>query len=169
MHFFAHTKARLRGVSARMDGLVGVFRTLASQHAEGIALARRITRDPDRREDEWPALERLLLAHERAEQRVVYAVLHEHDGVRELAEQHEVEATALEEHLSLIDDTFIGSDLWAARLAALIARLTAHAHEEEVEFFPQAIAAIGVEMAKSLDREYEDAYARHVECSPRQA
>lgn len=153
------TKRRLRGVGARMDGLVGVFRTLAEQHAEILALAGRIGRDADKREPMWPTLSRMIVAHERAEGRVVVPALLAHDELRELGDLHESEAGRLEDQVELIANTYSGSDLWGERLGDLVDLLVEHAREEEREVFPQALAALGNDVARALDRDFERVYA----------
>lgn len=66
----------VKAVKARLEGLVGVFKTLAEQHGEVAALLKRLQHSPDKRSELWPEIRRELLSHERAELREVYAHRH---------------------------------------------------------------------------------------------
>ncbi|TMQ13574.1 MAG: hypothetical protein E6J90_28220 [Deltaproteobacteria bacterium] len=66
---------KVKGVKARLDGLVGVFKTLAEQHGEVKVLLKRLQDKPEKKPELWPEIRRELLSHERGELRVVYRKL----------------------------------------------------------------------------------------------
>ena len=84
---------KVKGVKARLEGLVGVFNTLAEQHTEMKVLLRRLQAAPDRRSELWPEIRRELLSHERAEVREVFSMLRDRAETRAFAEHHDLERT----------------------------------------------------------------------------
>src|SRR5262249_48663483 len=81
----------MKGVKARLEGLTGVFRTLAEQHGEVAAMLKRLQSKPEKKAELWPEIRRELLSHERGEIREVYPVLRQHVQTRALAEHHDQE------------------------------------------------------------------------------
>lgn len=140
---------KMHGVRARLDGLVGVFQTLAEEHGEVSALLKRLQERPEKQPELWPTIRRELLSHERAEQRVVYPVLLRHPETQIFAEQHEQEATQLEAMIERLDRATI--DEWPSLYNQLVDTVIHHAKEEESEIFPIARQVIGDATAKDLD------------------
>ena len=141
----------MKGVKARLDGLHGVFRTLAEQHGEVSAMLKRLQDKPEKKNELWPEIRRELLSHERAEMREIYPVLRQHAQTRALAEHHDQEAADLErliEHL----DMQVGD--WNMLFDQLVDAVIHHANEEENEIFPKAQDAIGDRAAKDLDARF---------------
>ena len=139
----------VKGVKARLDGLVGVFRTLAEQHTEVSTLLKRLQDKPERRSELWPEIRRELLSHERGEIREVYPVLRQHVALRALADHHDQEAAELERLIDRID--LASTDAWRVLYDQLVDTVIAHATEEETAIFPKAQEAIGDQQAKELD------------------
>ena len=137
-----------------MDGLHGVFATLAKQHAEVSALMKRVEDDAEKRGDLWPTIRTELLSHERGELRVVYPELRMTAATRSLADQHEEEAKELEGLIEELDGTTIDSNMWGAKFQTLAKTVRQHAHEEEKEIFPQAQEVFGKIRTKALDAEF---------------
>src|ERR1043165_6078223 len=77
----------MKGIKARLDGLTGVFRTLAEQHGEVSTLLKRPQDKREKKAELWPEIRRELLSHERGEVRVVYPVLRQYAQTAPLAEQ----------------------------------------------------------------------------------
>lgn len=142
---------KVKGVKARLEGLVGVFNTLCEQHAEVKVLLKRLQAAPDRRGELWPEIRRDLLAHERGEAREVYPALRDHAETRALAEHHDEEAAELEDLIMDIDE---GQRDWQALFDELVTTVIRHAIEEEKEIFPKAQKAIGEDMARQLDARF---------------
>ena len=139
-------------LKARMDGLVGVFGTLAEQHGEVKVLLKRLQDKPEKKPELWPEIRRELLSHERGELRVVYPVLRQYVQTRALAEHHDQEATEME---NLIEKLELAQALdWQALYDQLVDTVIHHAEEEEKEIFPKALDAIGDQTAKDLDERF---------------
>jgi hemerythrin superfamily protein len=141
----------MKGVKARLDGLHGVFKTLAEQHGEVSSMLRRLQDKPEKKAELWPEIVRELLSHERAEMREIYPVLRQHPHTRALAEHHDQEAADLER---LIEQLELGMGDWRALYDQLVDTVVRHAHEEENEIFPKAQAAIGDQMTKDLEARF---------------
>jgi hypothetical protein len=144
-------RAKARAIDASLHGLIGVFRTLAEQHGEAIALLKRVRDDPGKRIALWPKIRQELLSHEKAELREVYPVLSEHAAIRALALQHDVDASSLAMLIDRIHATEISSEEWGALFDQLTGLVEHHADMEEHEIFPHAQDAIGVERAKDIE------------------
>lgn len=150
----SHGMGEVKGLKARLKGLVGVFRTLAEQHGEVTALISRVRGHADKRAELWPEIRRELLSHERGEVRELYPVLRAHVELRELADHHDEEARELEQQISMLDALEISSDAWRTRFDQLAELVIAHAKEEENEIFPAAQHAIGEDRARALERTF---------------
>jgi hypothetical protein len=138
-------------IKARMDGLVGVFATLAEQHGEAGALLERAREDEGKRSELWPTIRAALKAHEQGELREVYPVLRQYAALEALADRHEAEATELGQTIDRMDALGPRSPQFALLLDELIGLVEAHATEEEKEIFPKAQHVIGAARAKELD------------------
>jgi hemerythrin superfamily protein len=174
MHFDLHMSHRtdmliskgkgvMKGVRARLDGVAGVFRTLTEQHGEVEALLQRVRRDAAKRRDLWPKIRAELLSHERAEIQEVYPALREHEPTRSLAEQHDVDASELEQLIGRLDAMDIASDAWGTMLDELTGVVVAHAREEETVIFPLAQSVLPDVLVKRLDERFLAAKRRIVE------
>jgi hemerythrin superfamily protein len=139
----------MKGVKARLEGLVGVFKTLAEQHGEVSAMLKRLQDKPEKKSELWPEIRRELLSHERGEMREIYPVLRQHVQTRALAEHHDQEAAELERLIERLDMTL--SDDWRALYDQLVETVIHHAREEETDIFPKAQEAIGDQMARDLE------------------
>jgi len=151
----AKAKGMKHGMEAGRDGLVGVFRTLAKEHAEAKELFERIRSDAEKAATLWPKLRDALVPHEKGELRAVYPRLAQFPELKEICAEHQREADALEKQILAIDAMSPGTANWAAKLDALAADVVEHATREANEFFPVARRAIGEKLAKELD----DAFA----------
>ena len=138
-------------IKARMDGLVGVFATLAEQHGEASALLGRAKADEGKRSELWPTIRAALKAHEQGELREVYPVLRQYAELRALADRHETEATVLNQTIDQMDAHGPKSSQFAVLLDKLISLVVAHATEEEKQIFPKAQDVIGDARAKELE------------------
>jgi hypothetical protein len=148
------TKGVMRGVKARLDGFVGVFRTLVEDHAEVTSLIERVQRDPDKRKPLWPTIRAALLAHERAESRELYYVLRGYEATRSYVDHHEAEAKKLDEMIDRLEETPVDNEAWGPLFDELAGAIAHHIHEEESEIFPVALVALGGQRSKELDEAF---------------
>jgi hemerythrin superfamily protein len=140
---------KMKGVKARLDGLVGVFQTLAEQHGEVSALLKRLQDKPEKKLELWPEIRRELLSHERGEMREVYPVLRANPATRVLAEHHDQEASEMEALIGQID--IASSEAWPPLFDQLVDAVLRHADEEEKAIFPKAQDALGHQVARELE------------------
>lgn len=145
----------VKGVKARLEGLKGVFTTLAQQHGEVSVLLDRVKANPDKRAELWPTIRKELISHERAEMREVYTELREHGPTSALADHHDAEADELDKLIQQIDATPLISTEWNRLFELLANKVVHHATEEETEIFPRAMATLGDEDAKRLDERFK--------------
>jgi hemerythrin superfamily protein len=139
----------MKGVKARLEGLTGVFKTLAEQHGEVAAMLKRLQSKPEKKAELWPEIRRELLSHERGEIREIYPVLRQHVQTRALAEHHDQEAAEME-HLIERIDTATAAD-WRPLFDQLVDAVIRHANQEEHDIFPKAQEAIGAQATKDLE------------------
>ena len=145
-------EGKVRGVKARVDGFVGVFKTLAAQHGAISILMQRMQERPEKKPALWPEIRRELLSHERGEMRAVYPVLREYAETRILAEQHALELGEMEDLIDEIDAAEVED--WCSRYDQLVDAVLRHVEREEQQIFPKAQNAIGEKMAKELDARF---------------
>jgi hemerythrin superfamily protein len=148
----AKTAGATKAVKARLDGLVGVFTTLAEQHGEVSALLHRLQRKPDEKSELWPEIRRELISHERAELREVYPVLRQHEQLRTLADEHDREAGELDDMIDELETAPL--DEWMPLFDQLVDTVIHHAQQEEQRIFPAALQVIGHDTAKQLDAKF---------------
>ena len=142
----------MKGVKARLEGLTGVFKTLAEQHGEVAAMLKRLQSKPEKKAELWPEIRRELLSHERGEIREVYPVLRQHVQTRALAEHHDQEAAEMERLIEQLDTAT--ADDWRRLFDQLTDTVIHHANEEENSIFPKAQEAIGDQAAKELEARF---------------
>ena len=139
-------------VKTRLDGLVGVFKTLVQQHSSVSALLRRMQDRPEKKAELWPEIRRELLSHERGEMRAVYPVLREHALLRGLAGHHAQEASEIERLIGEIDAA--QPEAGRRLIDQLVDAVRRHIEMEEKEIFPKAQKAIGEQGARELDAKF---------------
>jgi Hemerythrin HHE cation binding domain len=129
-----------KAVVATARGYEGVFRHLVQEHGEASALLLRLqlANDPDKRRELWPKVRNELLSHEQAERSEVYPTLRQEAETRTLAEEHERDASGLQEAVEELNAVAFNSAEWQPSLERLIALVKEHVREEEEEQFPIA-------------------------------
>ena len=153
--FVSKTKGAVKSVKARIEGLHGVFATLARQHAEAASLLDAVIANPEKRGDLWPQIRTALLAHERAEVQELYPVLRGLPETRALADHHDIEANAMEAMIDRLDAMDLRSEAWGQLFAQLADTVVHHVvAEEEEQIFPVAEKALGETRAKELDAKF---------------
>lgn len=156
-------KGKGKAMEARLAGVVGVFRTLAEQHAEVEVLLTRVQRDAEKRQALWPKLRTERLSHDRAEVQEVYPERRAHPPTRVLADRHDAEASQLEQLIQRLDALELSSDAWGTLFDQLAEAITRHATEEETKIFPLAQTVIGEPRAQQLDERFLAAKKRIAE------
>jgi hemerythrin superfamily protein len=150
----SHGMARVKAVKARLSGLVGVFKTLASEHGEVRVLLERAKTSDERFVDLWPTIRRELISHEKAERRELYPVLRAHPETRSIADHHDAEADELDALIASVDALGVGTPELRATFQRLIDLVVHHAHEEESNFFPKAQEVIGKDRAELIEPKF---------------
>lgn len=138
-------------VKARLDGLVGVFNTLAEQHGEAGALLERAKADVEKRVELWPTIRASLRAHEQAELREVYPVLANYPELQPMVKRHDAEASQLSQTIDQMDALDPRSPQFETLLNKLIELVLAHVAEEETQIFPISQNTIGEDRAKEIE------------------
>lgn len=161
----AKAAAKAANISARTQGLTGVFAKLAEQHQEAAVLLKRAASadDVEKRRDLWTTVREELLSHERAERQVVYPALEGHPDLQDIVQRHNEEAHTLEAAIAEIDAGGCASPSWQAQLQRLTALVQKHVDEEEGEFFPRAQDTLGKDTARDLDGPFMAAKERVME------
>jgi len=142
---------------AEVKGLRGVFARLMQEHGEASALMKRIgsSQDVDTRRRLYSELRGELLSHERAETMVVYPILGSYPAIGPIASAHEREASELEAEIKTVDALDPADQLWGNAFDRLVKLVKHHVDEEESDYFPKALDAIGSERAKELEGQYQ--------------
>lgn len=161
--------------SAFTEDEQGIFRALVADHRVIDGLLERLELGEGDREDLVEEVSRALLAHAKAEERTVYAVLEEQDGLAAEIEEAFDEHGDIE-HLLLSLDAGAGDDRFLDQILRLRAAVRHHVHEEEEDILQRASHSIGLEesreMARAYQAEKQDELAdlgRHAASRPRHA
>lgn len=146
----------VKGAQARVQGLKGVFSTLAKEHGEVSTLLARCKRsgDAEKRDDLWQKIRGELLAHEEAETQEVYGALRDIPEIERLAEHHDREAAKLEGLIGDLQTMGPASAEWDRRFEELVELVHHHATEEEQQLFPKIQEVIGEGRAKEMEKAF---------------
>jgi hemerythrin superfamily protein len=153
----SHGMGKMKGVKARLSGLVGVFKTLAEQHGEVLSLIDRAKNSDDKFRELWPDIRRELVSHEKAELRVLFPELRMYGELRALADQHDAAAQDLEQMIVELDDLQVGTQEFGDAYARFADAVREHADDEEKVIFPKAQQVIGRPRAEALVAPFLDA------------
>jgi hemerythrin superfamily protein len=146
-----------KNAKAKLEGVHGVFQHLMREHGEVTALLLRVkaSSDPKVRADFFPLIRQELLSHEKGELTDVYPVFEKYPELAEFAEEHEEDATELQERIDLLTETPYEDDRWAPRFAELVDLVSAHVADEENKYFPAASKVIGREQSDEMLSRFE--------------
>ncbi len=160
--FASTVMGAVKSAKATVEGLRGVFKKLTQEHGEVTALLLRVkaSSDEDLRRDLFPKIRAELLAHESGERSEVYPVFRQHPELEKIAADHDREATELEQMLDQLDHTPVTDPSWGPSFEKLVELVSHHTHEEENDYFPEAMKVLGDEEAERLLEPYEQARAR---------
>jgi hypothetical protein len=142
----------IKAAKATFEGLPGVFKELAREHGEVMALLARLrmTSDAAVRRELFPQIREELLSHEKGELAVVYPALREHEELAAYAEMHEREAETIERMIDGLSGMAYEDHGWRDAFDELVNTVKRHTKEEEDEFFPAAARVMGRERAIEL-------------------
>jgi hypothetical protein len=151
-----------KSAKAELKGVHGVFQHLMREHGEVTALLLRVkaSSDPKVREEFFPLIRQELLSHEKGELADVYPVFERHPELVEFVEEHEEDATEIEERIDLVTETPYDDARWAPRFEQLVDLVSAHVEEEETEYFPAASKVIDREQSEKMLARFEATKAR---------
>lgn len=96
------------------------------------------------------------LAHARAEEKMFYPKLEQHQRSRDLALAAEEEHHAAESLLRELEQTDTQDDRWKARATVLREMILNHVEEEEHDLFPKAQQIFSDDEAIQLYQQFED-------------
>lgn len=143
-------------IKVTLEGLTGIFQTLAREHGEASALLRRAAKSSNAAEwrETFPKARTQLIAHERGELAVLYPKLLAREDTRGLAEDHNQEAKEMESLLDELSASDFDDGERPTRVQKLISLVEHHTSEEESDYFPKAQSALGKETAEGLESTY---------------
>ncbi len=141
---------------ATLEGLSGIFKTLAQEHGEVSALLLRVksSSDPQVRAELFPKIRKELLSHEKGEVAVLYPAYRGFTETEMIADKHDQEAGHLEKMIATVVATEYQDPEWATRFDALVDLVQRHVAEEENEFFPKGERVLG-ERTKDLEAQFK--------------
>lgn len=96
------------------------------------------------------------LAHARAEEKLLYSQLEQHEESRDLALEAAEEHHAAESVLEELERTGVSDEHWQAKATVLQEMVNHHVQEEEESLFPQAQEVFSSDEAKQLGRRFEE-------------
>ena len=140
----------VKGVEARLHGLVGVFKTLSEQHGEAGALLKRVKSEPDKRSELWPKIRQALVSHEKGELAELYPVMRAYPELRSFCDRHEAEAGQLSALIERIHATSMSTETWTQLFDQLCEMVERHVQEEQNQIFPKAQEVIGAPRAEQI-------------------
>ncbi len=146
------------GQEAGSSDFNGIFLKLVDEHGEAAQLmtAVRAGSSAESRKNLYPSLRTALLAHEKTESSILYGELGRYPSLASIVETHKQEADELEATIRALDAIDFESEAWLPRFTELCDLVQQHVREEEDDFFPAALSALGPTMSADL----RDAYVR---------
>jgi hemerythrin superfamily protein len=146
----------VRAIRASVKGLDGIFRLLAEEHGETIAMLRRAASASSvgKRQQLWERARTEWLAHERAENTHVYPQLRE---LQDVGDEHARLVLELEAAVERVSACAIESEEWSRAIDAFTQMLELHTSLEEDTIFPAAQKQLGTARAVEIEGQYIDA------------
>jgi len=127
----------MKAGKAVLEGLTGIFTTLAKEHGEVSALLLRVksSDDPKVRAELFPKIRKELLSHEQGEVTVLYPAYRQMPALAMIADKHDQEAGQLKKMIANVVECDYQDPEWANRFDALVDLVKRHVAEEEGDFF----------------------------------
>ena len=132
----------------------GIFRALVADHRTIDGLLERLELGEGDRADLIEEVTCALLAHMKAEERTVYAVLEEQGALADVVEEGFDEHGDIE-HLLLALDGRAGDDRFLEQVLRLRAVVRHHVHQEEEDILQRAALSVGLEESRDMARAYQ--------------
>jgi hypothetical protein len=147
----------MKAGKATIEGLTGIFRTLAKEHGEVSALLLRVKSSDDAnvRAELFPKIRAELLSHEQGEMTVLYPAYRTSPGLEIIADKHDQEAGQLQKMIASVVECDYQAPEWASRFDALVDLVQRHVAEEENEFFPKGQELLA-DRTSQLDDEFKN-------------
>jgi hemerythrin superfamily protein len=135
----------------------GIFRVLVAEHrvVDGLLERLELGEDGGDRRGLVEDLTRELLAHAKAEERTVYAVLEEHGALAADIEESFDEHGDVE-HLLLALDPDAGGDTFIEQVTRLRQSVRDHVRREEEDILQRAGNLLGLEESRAMARAFQD-------------
>lgn len=149
-----------KGAAKALQGYPGVFRHLASEHAEVATLMKRIAKSDDERRELFQELRRNLLAHAHAEEQEFYPQLERYTELAPLVARCKEDHKDVEHKLERLASSDMSADSWLQAFKQMQQAVEAHVEREEKELFPQARDLLSSDQAKQMEEQYEKAEER---------
>ena len=133
-----------------------IFQRLAAEHDEVAALIERVggTIEIRVRQELFPEIRRILLAHARAEEEAFYPVLRELPGLAALTARCLEDHAEVVRHLDRLDVKDKATKRWGELFEEMMRAVARHVIREEHELFPRARELLGVEQAHEMGIHY---------------
>lgn len=147
---------KMKAASAALKGERGIFRRLASEHAEINTMMMRLARsgDYEMRRQIFDELRKQLLTHAKGEEREFYPVFRQFEETSEMVEEALDDHASIEEILEQLRTTELDSEEWEELFEELRIDLQDHIQQEENELFPLAERLIDDDDATKLEERY---------------
>lgn len=137
-----------------------IYESLRQDHRSVQKILEEMTQtsetDGDRRRQLLERFKTEFLAHARAEEKLLYSQLEQHEESRDLALEGEEEHHAAESLLEELEQTEVSDEHWLAKATVLQEMINHHVKEEEQSLFPKAQDVFSADQAKQLARRFEE-------------
>lgn len=151
--------------ASAQDGLMGIYRSLASDHREIMSLLRGAEHDADsdRRHHLLRIIRHTLASHARAEEHTLYRTLAGFDATRHLVTRAQSEHDEIERQLRNIFLFELGSESATAAITELRATVQLHVEAVEAELFPRSAEVLYGLEAERLDAVFKKEKERELQ------
>lgn len=155
----AKATGKAKAAGKILKGETGILRHLADEHGEVDGLMKRIANadDDELREDLFPEVQTMLLAHAEAEEAEFYPVLRD-IGLDVLVERSIDQHREVERLLEELDADDLSTQTWQSTFARLQQAVEQHVQLEEEEIFPQAKDLLDGDELRHMLEQYERAH-----------
>jgi len=157
-------KAAAKQAASALSGKAGILNTLEGEHAEVLALMKKIltaSSPAKAAENHYSTLRRKLLVHTRAEQEVLYAACEGRPATASALGDSRSQHRLVEQTVQELDRTPVDSPRWQDQLRRLHQLVKDHVEEEENVLFAQCEDSFENRELREFDRRYKDTRAAH--------
>jgi hypothetical protein len=160
---------KAKAAKAALSGDAGILSTLQGEHTEINMLMKAIADDAYDDHDQdaletrralYPKIKITLLAHSKAEEQELYAVLQMHPPTRENATHSIVEHKEIEHLLRRLDHLDVADLGWLPTFVSLQMKVEHHVRHEEEVLFEQAKTVFTKDQLRDIDNYYRSVRKR---------